>query len=170
MSKKVKYTQRKGPMIREFQEGLGNLVDIQLSELGDDMIKIIPDEVKTDFDFYATQNITIEPQDPVGSQGKIYLLVDKTVYSAVEMFAAFRKDSGFATLIGENTGGDGIGVDPLLFSLPNSGMVIRYTGLLALNGDGTIHAETGIIPHVQLDARVGTFETDISIQYVVNEE
>lgn len=141
-----------------------------IGELDDYMREKIPDEIKTDFDFYATHNVTIEPLDPVGFQGKIYLLVDKNVYSAAEHFASFSKDTGFAKLIGENTGGDGIGVDPLLFSLPNSGMVIRYTGLLALNGDGTIHAETGIIPHVQLDARVGTFEKDIAIQYVVNEE
>ncbi|SET14318.1 S41 family peptidase [Anaerobranca gottschalkii] len=140
-----------------------------LSELEDYMIERIPEEIKTDFDYFNNSKFTIEPLDPVGFEGDIYLLVDKLVYSAAESFAAFSKDSGFATLVGESTGRDGIGIDPLLFSLPNSGIVIRYSGALALNGDGTIHQKVGIVPHVEVDPTVGAdFETDTAIQYVIN--
>lgn len=158
----------RGNYARPFYETRGMKLE-PLSELDSDMVEKVPEEIKADFDYFGTLNLTIDPLEPVGFQGKIYLLIDDRVYSSAEMFAAFSKDSGFATLVGDRTGGDGIGVDPVLFSLPNSGMVIRYSGLFALNGDGTVHAETGITPHVEVDPRVGTFETDLSIQYVVNE-
>ncbi len=59
--------------------------------------------------------------DPIGFDGKIYLIVNNKVYSAAESFASFCKDSDFATLVGGTTGKDGIGTNPLVFSLPNSG-------------------------------------------------
>lgn len=59
-------------------------------------------------------------------KGDIYLLVDQYVYSASEAFALFSRYSGFATVAGTVTGGDGIGRDPVIFSLPNSGLVIQF--------------------------------------------
>lgn len=141
-----------------------------LSELDAHMTEKITEEIQSEFDYYTIRNITLEPINPVGFKGKIYLLVNSTVKdSASESFAAFSKDSGFATLVGQSTGGEGIIIDPILFSLPNSGLVIRYNALLAITGDGNIHIETGVIPHIELDARPGPFETDVAIQYVINE-
>ena len=108
-------------------------------------------------------------KNPIDFDGKIYLLVDKGVYSSSESFAAFCKDSGLATLVGTTTGGDGIGIDPLFFSLPNSGIVIRFSSLLALNGDGTINEEVQTPPDIEIDSAVGySYENDEAIQYVIN--
>ncbi len=64
--------------------------------------------------------------------------MDKGSFSSSEGFAVFCKNSGWATVVGnENSGGDGIGVDPILFSLPNSGLVIRSTSQKGLNKDGS---------------------------------
>ena len=41
------------------------------------------------------------------------------------MLANFLKQSKAATIVGGVSGGDGIGSDPVLFALPNSGIVIR---------------------------------------------
>ncbi|MCG4564301.1 S41 family peptidase [Anaerosalibacter bizertensis] len=73
------------------------------------------------------------------------------VYSAAEGFASFAKASGFATLVGERTGGDGIGIDPLFFSLPNSGLVVAFSSLLCLNPDYTINEEVQTTPDIEVN-------------------
>src|SRR6056297_2905340 len=55
------------------------------------------------------------PDNKVNFKGEIILLIDKGVYSAAETFAAFAKATGWATLIGNKTGGAGIGFTPQLF-------------------------------------------------------
>jgi len=82
-------------------------------------------------------------------QGRIWLLVDDSVYSASESLSVFAQQTGFATLVGFQTGGDGIGAtDPILVSLPNSGILITYTMLYGLNPDGSSNEEVGTTPDV----------------------
>lgn len=81
-----------------------------------------------------------------GFSGKFYLLTDGVVYSSSEAFAMFCKQSGFAKIIGEPTGGDGGGTDPLLFVLPNSGIILRFSASLGLNLDGGSNEEFGTQP------------------------
>lgn len=140
-----------------------------ISELDKEILDSFPGEIKTDFDYYDIFTRSINPFNSIGFNGEIYLLVDEIVYSSAESFAAFCKDSGFATLVGETTGGDGIGYDPLFFSLPNSGIVIRYTGELCLNKDGTINEEVHTMPDIEMDATIGNnYEKDKLIQYIIN--
>lgn len=140
-----------------------------ISKLDKNILENFPQEIKMDFDYYHISNRTIQPKNPIDFDGKIYLLVDKGVYSSSESFAAFCKDSGFATLVGTTTGGDGIGIDPLFFSLPNSGIVIRFSSLLALNGDWTINEEVQTTPDIEIDSAVGySYENDEAIKYVIN--
>ena len=82
--------------------------------------------------------------------GKIYLLVDGEVFSSSETFAYFSKATKFATIIGERTGGDGIGTDPLITTLPNSGISIRYTGEMGLNIDGSANEEMRTKPDFEI--------------------
>ena len=72
-----------------------------------------------------------------GFDGKIVVVTDKYVYSSSETFAYFCKKTGFAAVVGERTGGDGIGFDPLFFVLPNSRLVVRMTYTYGINPDGT---------------------------------
>lgn len=159
----------RGSYAKKFYEsgGAGNLYP--LSQLDANIMEKLPEEVKTDFQYYGIRNMTIEPLEPVGFKGKIFLLIDDKVFSSADGFAAFAKDSGFATLIGVPTMGDGLSWNPLLASLPNSGIVIRFSGALAINRDGTINAEVGTTPHIEMPNhafRIG--EWDEAIQYVVN--
>ena len=141
-----------------------------ISHLDQDILKKMPEEVERNFQRYWKVTKTIKPKDPIDFRGKIYLLVDYRVYSSSESFAAFCKDSGFATLVGETTGGDGIGIDPLFFSLPNSGIVIRFSSMMALNGDFTINEEVKTTPNVKVSAVPSKdYRYDKAIQYVLNE-
>ncbi|RKJ78783.1 peptidase S41 [Butyricicoccus sp. 1XD8-22] len=86
--------------------------------------------------------------EPLGSgfDGEIWLLVSEYVYSASEAFTVFCKDTGFATVVGMPTGGDGIGIDPVFLRLPNSGLLVRYAPLFGLNPDGSSNEEYGSAP------------------------
>ena len=84
-----------------------------IKNLDEKTLEKLPEEIKTNFAFYKTYPIYINPwtvnhnnSDFINFKGKIYLLVDKDVFSASESFASFAKDSGFATLVGEPTGGN----------------------------------------------------------------
>ncbi|MDD2430916.1 MAG: S41 family peptidase [Firmicutes bacterium] len=89
---------------------------------------------------------TVKPQTPIGFRGEVFLLVDSRVYSAAETFAMVAKTSGFAYLVGTRTGGDGLGFDPIFFTLPNSNLVIRMSGSKGLNPDGSCNEEFQAVP------------------------
>lgn len=92
---------------------------------------------------------TVNPsKDSLRYKGKICLLVDDYVFSSAESFAAFCKGSGWATLIGSFTGGDGIGFDPGILALPNSGMLIRFPLDMGLNPDMSANEEYHTLPDV----------------------
>jgi hypothetical protein len=57
--------------------------------------------------------------------GKIWLLTDSMMYSAAQIVAWAVKDSGFATLVGETTGGV-YGGSRTIAALPNSGILFQF--------------------------------------------
>lgn len=142
-----------------------------LSDLDQETLNKIPYDVRENFDKYYLFTHTIEPKDPIGFKGKIYLIVDGAVYSSSESFAAFCKDSGFATLIGQTTGGDGRGINPVFFSLPNSGLLGRFSAVLCLNGDYTINEEVKTIPDIYVNTNgpipLHNFSYDEAVQYAI---
>lgn len=58
------------------------------------------------------------------------------------------KYSGFAELVGRNTGGDGIGTDPFYVVLPNSGFVVQYSPVYGTTADGANSEEFGTRPDI----------------------
>lgn len=115
-----------------------------ISELDPSQFPKAQPEVFTIFDSFISDTMTYSPKNSLGFNGNIYVLVSGRVYSASEAFASFCKDTGFATLIGQRTGGDGYGTDPALFCLPNSGIIGRYPlqyGMMA-NGEANEEVKT----------------------------
>lgn len=105
-----------------------------------------------DFDYYSPSAIYLYPNnDSINYQGKIYLLVDERVYSSAEAFASFCKESGLATLVGTRTGGDGIGFDPLIFDLPNTGYAIRYSANMGVTESGSINERDQTTPDIEVE-------------------
>tara|TARA_R110002033_G_scaffold1389_1_gene12255 strand:- start:2177 stop:3433 length:1257 start_codon:yes stop_codon:yes gene_type:complete len=113
----------------------------------------MPKELKNGSYLFRRDNIVINPvSNPKKYSGNIYLLVDDVVFSSAETLAYFCKSTKFATVVGEKTNGDGVGTDPLLITLPKSGIVIRFTGEMGLNPDGSANDETKTVPDVILKA------------------
>jgi len=95
--------------------------------------------------------------------GEIFVLVDEKVYSASENFVMFCKNSGFATLVGTQTNGDGGIADPLLISLPDSGLIVRFSMFYGVNPDGTGNEATGTTPDVLINKDEDVLEKCLSL-------
>ncbi|MDZ4993461.1 peptidase [Clostridium perfringens] len=148
--------------------GFGEVKDLDTSTLVN-----LPVEVEEDFKYYSKSIMEITPkEDSIKFKGNIYLLVDKWVYSSSETFASFAKQTGFATLIGERTGGDGIGSDPLLDMLPNSGYVFRFSKDMGVTADGTSNEEFKTEPDYAIEyaGKTGDFENDYCIKKILELE
>jgi len=126
-----------------------NLMNIQFSydtSKVTELEKINKSDLK-DLNIFGESNIGALPnEDATAFNGKIYLLVDGAVASSSETFAYFCKESKFATLVGTNTGGYGLGFEPNAITLPNSGLIFRYDVVYGLNSDGSSNDEFGTTP------------------------
>lgn len=141
-----------------------------ISDIDKEGLKKLPPEVKTDFKYYFKWTTDISPNNPVGFKGKIYILTDGYVFSSAEAFAVFAKATGFATLVGEKTGGDGIGDDPAVCMLPNSGYVFRFTKQMGLCPDGSCDFESKTEPDIKVSAgKTKAVINDASVQAVLQD-
>lgn len=134
---------------RSFWEPAGMLEGIKPIEELPEFPNLSQEDIQL-CDYFVERTKTLPPsQDSPLFSGKIYVLIDPTVFSASEGFAYFCKETGFATLVGETTGGDGISFgDPLYFELPNTHYIFRYTASYGLNSDGSCNAEKGTKPDI----------------------
>jgi len=113
-----------------------------------------------DLDFFTQDECTVEPlKRQKNFKGKVWLLVGPNNYSSSEYAAMFSKYSGFATLVGEQTGGDGIGVDPAYIILPNSGLVVQYSPIYGITEDGVGSEEFGTTPDIASEKGKSALET-----------
>lgn len=87
---------------------------------------------------------------------KRWVIIDNRVYSSADSFSAFCKATGWATLVGQPTLGDGQGVSPVLIALPNTGLLVRFSALAAETPDGTLNAIAGTEPDISVNPRLTT--------------
>lgn len=84
---------------------------------------------------------------------KRWVLIDNRVYSSADAFADFCKSAGWATLVGTATKGDGIGTTPILISLPNTGLLIRFSAMVGANDAGRLNTLYGTNPDYSIDPK-----------------
>ncbi|HBG2228045.1 TPA: peptidase S41, partial [Clostridioides difficile] len=125
-----------------------------------------PKEIIKDFNDFEDTSYTIKSTDDSKFKGNIYLLVDRKIYSSSESFAMFCKETKFATLVGETTGGDGGCIDPVLFNLKNSGLIVRMASCMYLNKNGICDEEFKTIPEFKVKdcKRTADFKDDNCIR------
>ncbi len=129
----------------------------------------MPTELKNGSYSFRIDSVTIASKVNNDYNGRVLLLVDEGVFSSAEAFAYFCKASGFAKVVGERTSGDGVGTDPLLLTLPNSGIVIRFTGEMGLNPDGSANDEAKTIPDLIINAASRQERLENLINQIKNE-
>lgn len=142
---------RNGNYIKPFiEERVGNNI-LPISSMP------FSNKFKNNFIDFTTCTYSVPPKDTVSFKGRIYLLVDRKVFSSSEGFAAFAKSTKFATLIGTTTGGDGIGFDPAVAKLPNSNLIFLFPHSYGLNPDGTANEETHTQPDIYAEETYSDF-------------
>ncbi|MGN1148808.1 MAG: S41 family peptidase [Lachnospiraceae bacterium] len=101
--------------------------------------------------FYCQKEVLPEEgqqENTIESDAKRWVLINNNVYSSAESFAIFCKNTGWATLVGTQTMGDGDMMSPLLFSLKNTGLLVRFSTTTLANQDGTANVEEGTKPDI----------------------
>ncbi len=91
-----------------------------------------------------------EFDDDYKFNGNIYLLIDEDVYSSGQIAAHFFRDNNLGTIIGEKTGGDGIGTTPAMVKLPNTKYILRFSHELGLRETESIEESTYTIPDIEI--------------------
>ncbi|WP_092926035.1 S41 family peptidase [Romboutsia hominis] len=134
--------------------------------------KNAPEETLKKFSDFENTSYTIKANPNLKFEGSIYLLVDGKIYSSSESFSMFCKGTKFATLIGQTTGGDGGGLDPVLFKLKNSGLIARMASGMYLNKDGICDEEFKTTPDFKIKdcKRTVNFKDDNCIKKVLELE
>ena len=113
----------------------------------------IPTEKTEGMDAILKMPVGVSPaKNSLHFQGKIWVLTNESNYSASDQFAYFCKVSGFATLVGAQTGGNGVGAQPCAMALPWSGLLIYYAPYLGFNPDGTCNGIYGTMPDCETSA------------------
>ncbi|MBQ9815667.1 MAG: hypothetical protein IJM53_08260, partial [Lachnospiraceae bacterium] len=79
---------------------------------------------------------------------KKWVLTSEKVYSSADKFVCFCKSTGWATIVGSSTSGDGLGSTPILVILPYSGLLVRFSCMAGENPDGGMNAAEGSYPDV----------------------
>jgi len=117
----------------------------------------LPPEAMTE-DYTIHRNyMTFNPMGEVNFTGEIVVLMDNYVYSAAEGFVNFCEQTGFATLYGTTSGGDGLMIRPFNFVLPNSKLVINSASALGLDSTGHVNEEVRTQPDVFYESAFGNW-------------
>ena len=93
---------------------------------------------------YSVSNY--EYKGKYGKNKKLVCLVSHKTGSAADSFVSFIKDKKLGTIIGNNTGGEGLMGSYVADSLPNSKLVFVYMPGGAKNSDGTDNSVVGTAP------------------------
>jgi hypothetical protein len=112
--------------------------------------------------YYELHSETIQPTGDAIPYRKIVVLMDRANFSSSESFVHFCKSTGFATLVGSNSSGDGVGFDPILVELPFSHLILRLPIDAALGFDGAINYDHGTAPDIVVEDGMD------SLQYVID--
>jgi len=99
---------------------------------------------------YVYRHTVTPSENAVGFRGKVWMLVDEYTTGAAQMAAAFYGQTGFATLVGNTTGGgfafcNMAGMSNFVV-LPETGIIVRYDAVLSLDSNGR-PIEYGTVPH-----------------------
>lgn len=114
---------------------------------------------RLELDYFYQFSYEIEPSsENINFTGKMWMLVGSNNYSSAEYAAMMAKESNFATLVGENTGGDGIGIDPTFIVMPKSGFVVQYSPIYGTDANGVNSEEAGTSPHIYSTDELDAFE------------
>lgn len=103
----------------------------------------------------------------IDSQARRWVLTDQGTFSAADGLAAFCRRSGWATLVGRTTSGDGaVSLSSLgvaMIRLPNTGLLVMFSTSTAANADGTMNAAVGTAPDIASERGESPLDTCLRV-------
>jgi hypothetical protein len=108
-------------------------------------LTVLPDYIKNDDYTVFKTKINIIPNSTHFAR-KTFILTNNTCFSATEYFCNTLKRIGGATLVGGNTGGDGILFEPALKPLLYDFADISYSYTIGIQEDGVINQLSHTVP------------------------
>lgn len=136
----------------EYEDSVLSAQDVKT----DPQFSSLPEADSGDLTLARELSTTLEPETGEKLfQGKIWVLTGPSVYSSSEAFAVFCKETGFATLVGQTTGGSDSG-GAIWYELPNSHVLIMFDVEYCLNSDGSCNMETGTSPDIEAEDALKT--------------
>ena len=140
------------------------------SEMDKEILDNLSADIKDEYTYYKSYDISIDPLEDIDFKGDIYLLIDEDLSAQAENFASFSKDTGFAILVGQPTSGNRIFEDIPLLELPNTKFVISYSRELGINKDGSIKRLTKTKPDIEIDSKIDeAFDNDKAVEAVIKD-
>lgn len=131
------------------REGYMRLTDENMKKIDADQVIL---DLISDFNYAKKFDLEVKPSDDsINYKGKIYLLIDNNVYSSSEMMASFCKETGLAKLVGQRSGGDGLGSDPIQVDLPRTGFVLRFSKEMGITESGSVNELEQTMPDILSD-------------------
>ena len=106
----------------------------------------IPKERADKFEYGKQYSLRSEPQKGYPFKGKVYILQNTKTKYAADTFSQFANQTNFAVTAGTTTGGSGVNISNVFFSLPESGFVFQMPVGMGLNPDGSSNYEHGTSP------------------------
>lgn len=85
--------------------------------------------------FAKDMTISISSNNEGGFSQNVYVLQDKNTTDAADSFSSFAKGSGFAKLVGDNSGAYGLDIPPFLYKLNHSAYILSIDSTVTLNSD-----------------------------------
>lgn len=149
--------------------GFDELLDGEaLEQLNEDDQKTFAYGVKystslKNIDYRHTMQIGFPNMIETPFEGKIWLLTNKQNYSAAALFARHAKEMGFATLVGEPTGGAYSAFVGGYFALPNTGLVLRWDVDYLTDSEGRALNEFPTTPHYEVMPGLDALETTLRL-------
>lgn len=102
-------------------------------------------------DKYKDNSLSISAEssiEPNNRKIKKWVLISENTYSSADSFAQFCKETNWACLVGDSTGGAGGGMTPILELLPNTGLLIRFSIDVVIDDD-KLNVVEGTSPNIK---------------------
>lgn len=126
----------------------------------------LAEELRQRFSVVVAKSVTLSPGEK-RFMGKTWALVDGWVYSAAEDFVILCKTAKLATLVGARTqGGGGLSSQPVVFSLPNSGLVVFLEDVAHIGDDGACSSLVGTTPDIAAEGEA----LEVCLKRIAEEE